>query len=568
MAITKIHAIKSTVNKAIDYITNPEKTDGTILVSGYNCQADYAYLDFKMTAELAKEVKGDYAKTGGADNLAYHMIQSFAKDDKISPEEAHEIGKKLADEMLEGKHEYVIATHVDKGHIHNHIILNAVSFYDYGKYRTEPYKTARKIRAISDRLCEEKGLHIIKEPKGKGKSRLEWEAVKNGTGWKAQIQAAIDNAIARATDYNSFVELMKKASVEIKEGKHIAFRLEGQQRFVRGKTIGENYSKKQILNRIGQHALSSYKEITINEKLITDQTERAYFTRIPHTQKYIWFDKEQCDWTSAQQKTLHINISTGQQYNFVDKDGNLLETIIGEEIHKYFNNVTFVKKREEQLTAKPEQKAGKSERSGAIKTIKGSITVAKKVPVSLDKRVSYISRKQQIAVTKEMAAMLVLLRRESIRKVSDFDVRIDSLKEQCQIIKGDIKKLETKNTQYKEVAKYLLSYNKYLPIKQQWGQQSMFKKKSFYRRYESELLAFDHAAKQLERLGVNTNVDHEKVVELVRQQTEKVTELYSEFKKTESRINELKKSRVMVEGIIKPQQGEQQKDTKRERDKR
>ena len=566
MAITKIHAIKSTVNKAIDYITNPQKTDGTLLVSGYNCEADYAYLDFRMTAELAKEVKGDYTKTGGADNLAYHTIQSFAKNDKISAEEAHEIGKKLADEMLEGKHEYVIATHVDKGHIHNHIILNAVSFYDYGKYRTEPYKTARKIRAISDRLCEEKGLHIIQEPKGKGKSRTEWEAVKNGTSWKAQIQVAIDSAIAQATDYNSFVELMKKEKVEIKEGKHIAFKLEGQQRFVRGKTIGENYTKDQILNRMGQRTLSSYKEITINEKLLLDETERAYFTRIPHTKKYIWFAKEQCNWTSSQHKTLHVNISTEQQYDLLDKDDNFLETITGEEIHKYYDDVA--KKREEQPTGEPEQKAKEPEKSCAVKTIKGSITTAKKVPVFLDKRVAYISRKQQIAVTKEMAAMLVLIRRESIRKVSDFDVRIDSLKEQCQIIKGDIKHLDSKNSQYKEAAKYLVSYNKYLPIKQQWGQQSMLKKKSFYSRYESELLAFDHAAKQLEKLGVNTNVDHEKVVELVRQQTEKATELYSEFKKTESRIDELKKSRVIIEGIIKPQQREQQKDTKRERDER
>lgn len=566
MAVTKIHAIKSTVNKAIDYITNPEKTDGTLLVSGYNCEADYAYLDFKMTAELAKEVKGDYTKTGGADNLAYHTIQSFAKYDKITPEEAHELGKKLANEMLEGKHEYVIATHVDKGHIHNHIILNAVSFYDYGKYRTEPYKTARKIRVISDRLCEEKGLHVIREPLGKGKNRTEWEAVKNGTSWKTQIQSAIDSTIAQATDYNNFVELMKKANVEIKEGKHIAFRLEGQQRFVRGKTIGENYTKEQILNRMGERAKTSYKEITINEKLILDETEKAYFTRLPNTKKYIWFDKEQCAWTSAEHKTLHVNISTEQPYNFVDKDGNFLETITGEKIHEYYDNAA--KKRKEQPTGEPEQKAGDPEKFSAVKTIKGSITAAKKVPFPLDKKVAYLSRKQQISATKEMAATLVLLRRESIAKVSDFDVRIDSLKEQCQIIKGDIKQLDSKNSQYKEAAKYLVSYNNYLPIKQQYEQQSMFKKRNFYSRYESELLAFDHADKQLEKLGVNTNVDTDKVVELVRQQTEKTTELHSKFKQTENRIDELKKARGIVEGIIKPPQGEQQKDTRRERDER
>ena len=562
MAVTKIHAIKKTVNKAINYITNPEKTDGTILVSGYNCEADYAYLDFKMTAELAKEVKGDYTNTGGSDNLAYHIIQSFAKDDKLSPEEAHVIGKKLADEMLDGKHEYVLATHIDKGHIHNHIIFNAVSFYDYTKFRTEPYKIARKIRGISDRLCEENNLFVIKEPKGKGKTRTEWEALKNGTSWKAQIQSAIDQAIAQAKDYNDFTEQMKKARIEIKEGKHLAFRLEGQQRFVRGKTLGENYTKEEILQRIGPGALRDYKEITINEKLILQKSENGYFTKVPNTEKYIWFDKSHCAWTSSNQKTLHVNIHQ-EHYNFLDQDGNILETISSEKIHEYYDNPA--QKREEQQGKELDQRAKEPEKSGSLKAFKDGSKAAVTLPLA--KKVTYLARKQQIAATKEMAAALILLRRESIKKVSDFDTKIDSLKEQCQIIKDDMKRLDTKNAQYKEAAKYLLSYNKYLPIKQQYEEQSRFEKKAFYSRYQSELLAFDHAAKHLERLGLNTNVDPAKVVELVRGQTEKTRELHSKFKETESRIEGLRKARHLVASIIKPLQREQ-KDIGSEKDER
>jgi len=225
MAVTKIKAIKATVNKAIAYITNPQKTDGKLLVSGFKVEPSYAAIEFKMTAELAKDIKGDYSNTGKANNLAYHTIQSFAKIDKITPEEAHELGKKLADEMLQEKHEYVIATHIDKGHIHNHIIFNAISFEDFKKFRSEPYKTAAKLREISDRLCEEKGLYVVKEPNGKGKGHKEWQETKNGTSWKAQIQTAIDKAIPQAADYNSFVELMNQAKIEVKEGKAFSFQI-------------------------------------------------------------------------------------------------------------------------------------------------------------------------------------------------------------------------------------------------------------------------------------------------------------------------------------------------------
>lgn len=157
MAITKIHAIKSTLGKALAYIENPDKTDGQMLVSGYNCEPQTASIDFEMTAVLAHKARN--LKRKRSTNLAYHLIQSFSPEDAVTPEQAHELGKKLAFEYTGGKYEYVVATHIDKGHIHNHIMLNAVSFYDYKTLRTVPYRTARQIRDISDRLCME--AHIL-----------------------------------------------------------------------------------------------------------------------------------------------------------------------------------------------------------------------------------------------------------------------------------------------------------------------------------------------------------------------------------------------------------------------
>lgn len=443
MAVTSIHSIKSTLNKAIIYITNPNKTDGTLLVSGYNCEPLTAHLDFKMTELLAKEIKGDYTKTGGSNNLAYHLMQSFAKFDKVTPEEAHEIGKRLADEFLEGKYEYVIATHIDKGHIHNHIIINSVSFLDYKKLRTQPYKTAHQIRQISDRLCEQKGLHVIKNPKGKGRSRIEWEAREKGTSWKAKIEKTIDEVILKANDYNEFKELMQVAGIEIKEGKHIAFRLKGQQKFTRGKTIGNDYTRERIVERI------------------QDQT------------KY-----------------------KGPEENKEDRR------------NKEFIFDNFAQK------------------------------------------VEWTAKKQAIQDTKELANTLLLIRSQNINGLLDFDTKINELKSQASEIKKDIKTLNNKNTQYKEIAKYLVAYNKYLPIKLEYEKQSFLTKKNYYKKYESEILAFEYAEKQLQKLEINTNVDVEKVLNLINNQTERISELTDIFNKTESRIYELIKSRELVRRIL------------------
>ena len=244
MAVTKIKPIRGTVNKALAYILDPQKTDDAFYVSSYGCAAsDAAAKEFEWTRNLAIQQGMQIPKV-----LARHLIQSFDIGE-VTPEEAHEVGKQLADEWLKGKYEYVIATHIDKGHCHNHIIFNAVNYVDFHAYRSNK-RTYRELRQLSDEICKEHGLSVIPPSQNKGMDYKEYTEAKRGTSWKQKLKQTIDRLVITAKDYDDFLRLMQEAGYEIKPGKYISFRAEGQERFTRAKTIGDNYTEDRIKERI------------------------------------------------------------------------------------------------------------------------------------------------------------------------------------------------------------------------------------------------------------------------------------------------------------------------------
>ena len=218
MAVTKIKPIRGTVNKALAYILDPAKTDDQLYVSSFGCAAsDAAAKEFEWTRNLAAQQGMQMPKV-----IARHLIQSFDIGE-VTPEMAHEIGKQFADEWLKGKYEYVIATHIDKGHCHNHIIFNAINFVDYHAYRSNK-RTYREMRQLSDEICKEHGLSVIPPSQSKGMDYKEYTEAKRGTSWKQKLKQTIDRCIS--------------------------FRAEGQERFTRAKTIGDNYTEERIKERI------------------------------------------------------------------------------------------------------------------------------------------------------------------------------------------------------------------------------------------------------------------------------------------------------------------------------
>lgn len=235
MAITKIHAVKHTVGKSITYIGNDLKTENGEYISTFGCAYETAELEFALTAQNARN---------GGENQAYHLIQSF-KQGEVTPEQCREIGKKFADEVLGGKYEYVIATHTNCGHYHNHIIFNAVSFKDHKRYKSDK-KSYYRIREISDKICAEYGLNII-EP---NKSSRNYEHKKTYISNKYRIKKAIDECILYSVDYKDFLRRMSDKNYEVRQDEFLWFRDKNNKRFTKTDTIGKAYSRGNIERRI------------------------------------------------------------------------------------------------------------------------------------------------------------------------------------------------------------------------------------------------------------------------------------------------------------------------------
>ena len=237
MAVTKIKPVKSTLSKALDYIQNPDKTDGKILVSSFGCSYETADIEFAFTLSQALD-KGN--------NLAHHLIQSF-EPGEVDYEKAHEIGRQLADAVTKGQHEYVLTTHIDKGHIHNHIIFCAVNFVDHHKYVSNK-RTYYGIRNISDRLCRENGLSVVVPEKGsKGKDYAAYHKEKSA---KAKLKIAVDTLIPQVNSFEELLSRLQELGYEIKRGKYVSCLVPGQERFTRLKTIGADYTEDAIKERI------------------------------------------------------------------------------------------------------------------------------------------------------------------------------------------------------------------------------------------------------------------------------------------------------------------------------
>jgi len=246
MAVTKIKPIKGGLKRALDYIQNPDKTDEKMLVSSFGCAYETAYEEFEFTLSKSMQ-KGN--------NLGHHLIQSFEPGES-TPEQAHEIGRRLADEITKGRHEYVLTTHIDRGHIHNHLIFCAASFIDHKKYISNK-RSYYEIRNFSDKLCKEYGLSVVVPGQDKGKHYAEYAADMTGGGsWKSKLKMAIDTLIPESKDFEDLLKRLEASGHEIKRGKHISVRAPGQERFTRTKTLGVDYTEDAITKRIaGEYTL-------------------------------------------------------------------------------------------------------------------------------------------------------------------------------------------------------------------------------------------------------------------------------------------------------------------------
>ena len=218
------------ISDIIEYVENPSKTDGFQLVSSYQCDSRSADMEFLFAKKLYQQKTGRVR--GRDDVIAYHLRQSFAPGE-ITPEEANRLGCELAKRFTKGRNAFVVATHIDKHHIHNHIIINSVNLTHDKKLRNF-WGSSQAIRRLNDTICIENGYSIIENPKGYGKRYNKWQGDTSRLSHRDRICLAIDEALSqKPQSFDAFLALLEQAGYEVKGTTNLSIKGGSQQRRIR-----------------------------------------------------------------------------------------------------------------------------------------------------------------------------------------------------------------------------------------------------------------------------------------------------------------------------------------------
>ena len=277
----KGRTVAEALGRTTDYVKNPEKTDGGELVSAYQCNPAIVDQEFLFSKRQYASITGRNQKEH--DVIAYHLRQSF-KPGEITPELANKIGYDLAMSLTKGKHAFIVCTHVDKEHIHSHIVFNSTALDCTRKFRNF-LGSSFTVRKISDLLCWENGLSVIENPKPSRGSYGTWLGEKPPTV-RQQLEHIIDAALADCKDFDSFLAALKTAGIEVKRGKHLAFKIPGGKKFVRCSSLGEDYSEAAILERISGKRIVPPKAERTAPNLLLDIQAKMQQARSPGYERW------------------------------------------------------------------------------------------------------------------------------------------------------------------------------------------------------------------------------------------------------------------------------------------
>jgi len=276
----KGRTVAAALGASTDYVKNPDKTQDGQLISSYECDSLTVDAEFNFSKNQYAAMTGrDYGKR---DVLAYYLRQSF-KPGEVDAETVNKIGYDLAFKLTKGNHVFICCTHVDKQHIHSHIIFNSTSLDCTRKFRNF-FRSSFAIRRISDLLCIEHGLSIIEQPQpSKGKTYGKWLGEsKPPTTKREKLMQIIDVALDGCADYTSFIRRMQEAGCEVKQGKHLAFKAPGQEKFIRVKSLGDDYTEQAIRERIAgkRYVTPKQKVVAPAQKFVVDAVAAAPVERV------------------------------------------------------------------------------------------------------------------------------------------------------------------------------------------------------------------------------------------------------------------------------------------------
>jgi hypothetical protein len=337
MAVVKMGQIKTTPAKALAYITRPDATQDGLWVSTNAAVIDPG--DWRAIARQFTDTSERVGVTSQREGsvLAHHVIQSFKPGDKVTAEQAHQLGVQLAEKITGGEHEYVIATHLDKGHIHNHIIFNATNMETGRKFRCQK-DTIGRIRGLSDALCREAGLSVLPAPaRASGRSFGDIYNVLRGQSTKELLRVEIDKAAARAGTWTEFERALELAGIETRrrggQNGTVSFREESMGRSVRDWRLGEAYTEESIMARLSRSAVN---RISVDQSMIVGETRQTMTVHVPGTGRHLRMTvaKKQ---VVRHGRNVRIYLPVDDRHVLADRKGNLAATVTTGGLYKWFS---------------------------------------------------------------------------------------------------------------------------------------------------------------------------------------------------------------------------------------
>lgn len=336
MAVVKMGQIKTTVAKALAYITRPDATQDGLLVS-----SNAAVIDPGDWRAIARQFAATSDRVGVTSRregsvLAHHVIQSFKPGEKVTAEQAHRLGVELAEQITGGEHEYAIATHLDKGHIHNHVIFNATSMETGRKFRCRR-DTIGRIRGLSDGLCREAGLSVLPEPaRASGRSFGDIYTVLRGQSAKELLRVEIDKAAARARTWTQFERALELVGIETSrrggQNGTVSFREESMGRPVRDWRLGEAYTEESIMARLSRSAVN---RISVDQSMIVGETRETMTVYVPGTARRLRMSVSKRQ-VVRHGRSIRIYLPVEDRHMVADRQGRLAATVTTRGLYKWF----------------------------------------------------------------------------------------------------------------------------------------------------------------------------------------------------------------------------------------
>ena len=503
MAITKIKAIKSTLDKAINYICNPAKTQGKLLVDSFGCVPEFAALQMEATAKKNKR---------GGCRKAYHLIQSFAPTDNITPEKALEIGKEFADKVTRGKHEYVIAVHTDQDHIHCHIIFNAVDTEEYEKYRYKGYSERDRIRDISDKLCKDNGLSVLPRwTKGKRCKSMRYKK-----SWSQKLREAIDRIVLTSETFEDFVTAMEmEEGFTFKDGKRIGFiaEAEGQKKYTRCDTAGDYYTEDMIRDRIANK--EKYKDVDssaylkkakakkVAPKSVEQEnadTERSVTSPAAAEKTVTPKEKIKSDKNTDLEKEKQQEISGGHENIDPETSSSHEKTDPEKQQETSGSHEKTDPEKEKQKRTSGSHESSRNNKNGSFKTdrkIRLITDLSKNVKAQNSPGYKYVAEKNNLNTFVKTMNFMEEYDIETPEKFREFYEscygEVTKMNKEIQNIDLSITELSEKRSNIRKYFKYLKFYNTFMK----------YRNMNYYREHEKEFQEFELSKLWLERNGIN-----------------------------------------------------------------